>query len=135
MKQLLIMIAFALLSLSCKPPLAPLEGQQITQITVDPPHHGKFKGFRTVVLTEASDIQFVVRNLSNLKPRWYDHSQPVFDLKIHTSSGNGLLLRVSALEVGPDAPASANNTHWFPRDTKAFKAFYDFLLQKTQPVP
>jgi hypothetical protein len=113
----------------------PLNGQQISQITIDPPHHGKFKGFRTVVLTEARDIEFVVQNLSNLKAKWYDHSQPVFDLLIQTSSGVRLTLRVSEHEVGPDAPASARNTHWFPRDTKAFGTFYDFLLQKTKPVP
>jgi len=124
-----------LILLSCKPPLAPIEGQEITRITVYPLQYGKLKGRKTAVLTERSEIQFVVKSLSGLKARGYDHSMPEFDLILETSTGSHLKLRVSDSEVGPDAPASDNNTHWFPRDTKAFKVFYDFLWHQTQPNP
>jgi len=133
MKRHPFIIAPILLILACRPPLASIEGREINRITIKPPHYGKFKDHRTVVLTDPADIQFVVKNLSNMKARGFDHSQPVFDLQIETSSGQWVKLRVSDYEVGPDAPASANTTHWFPRDTKAFLAFYEFLTMKTQP--
>jgi|GEM_PF-3689369 len=128
-------LAAGMLFLSCKPPLAPIKGQEILRITVDPRHTGEFAGFRTVVLTDPGDIAFVVRNLSNLRASADDHTRPIFDLRIETRSGQLLMLRVSAREVGRNAAASAYNIHWFPRDDAAFKAFYDFLYRKTHPAP
>lgn len=124
-----------LILISCKPPLASIEGQEITRITVNPLQYGKLKGRRDAVLIDRSEIQFVLKSLSSLKARGFDHSRPEFDLVFETTTGSRLKLRVSDSEVGPDAAASSNNTHWFPRDTGAFKAFYEFLWHKTQPNP
>lgn len=135
MKPPLFLLVPVLVLCSCKPPLALIEGQEITRITIYPLQYGKLKGRKTAVLTDRSEIQFVVKSLSNLKARGFDHSMPEFDLILETGAGSHLKLRVSDSEVGPDAPASANNTHWFPRDTNAFKVFYDFLWRQTQQKP
>jgi len=135
MNRPLLLLVPVLILLSCKPPLAPIEGQEITRITVHPLQYGKLKGRKDALLSDRSEIRFVVKNLSSLKARGFEHSRPEFDLLLETSTGSLLKLRVSDSEVGPDAPASANNTHWFPRDSNAFKDFYDFLWQKTQPNP
>ena len=121
--------------ISCKTPLTLIEGQEITRILVYPLQNGKLKGHKSAVLTDLVEIQFVVKSLSCLRAKGLDHSRPDFDLVLETSAGSRLKLRVSDSEVGPDSPASANNTHWFSRDTNAFKVFYDFLWHKTQPIP
>lgn len=135
MNRHLLLVASFFLIASCKQPLASLQGQEITQITVVPLQYGMLEGHKISVISDRGDIRFIVRSLSDLKARRYDHSQPDFDLLMLTSSGSHLKVRVSGLEVGPDAPASTSNTHWFPRDAHAYKEFWEFLFQKTLPKP
>jgi hypothetical protein len=124
-------ITSAFLLMSCKPPLAPLQYQQIIRISIHPLPRQQRSNHINTTISDKNDIDFIVQSLSNMKARGFDHSSPDFDLLFETSTSNTLKLRVSDLEVGPDAPASANNTHWFPSDKAAFRRFYDFLLQKT----
>jgi hypothetical protein len=70
-----------------------------------------------------------VEHLQGLDSRCYDHSSPEFDLTLETSTGNRLGVRVSSHEIGPDAPASAINWHWFPKD----QTLYQFLRAKAYP--
>jgi len=105
-------------------PLEVPPGQQITQATVLAYVKGKPKS--EVVLTGPADLQFIVEHLQGLESRMYDHSIPQVDLTLLISNGQSLRLRVSEIEIGPGAPASAWNRHWFPKDS----SLYDFLVSK-----
>jgi hypothetical protein len=131
MKQIAFLIPAVIALSSCKPPLAPILGQQVVRISVFPLSHKHLNGHTAAIITNKEEIDFVTKNLASLKAKRFDHSSPEFDLQFETATGSTLKLRVSRIEVGPDAPASANNTHWFPNDKATFRKFYDFLIQKT----
>ena len=126
MNRPLFLLVPVLILLSCKPPLAPIEGQEISRITVYPLQYGKLKGRKTAVLTDRSEIQFVVKSLSSLKARGFDHSQPEFNLILETSAGSHLKLRVSERTGSHETPmpsesstissgSKPNQTHFFHR--------------------
>lgn len=118
--------------LSCtskEPPLSSISSQHITKINVLG-YLSSSDVEKRIALTKSSDIKFVVEHLTGLEPRRYDHSNPEFDLEFETREGGRLRLRVSKYEVGPDAPASAYNTHWFPKDM----TLYLFLKERTYGV-
>jgi hypothetical protein len=128
----LAFLPFLLLASCCFPdhgkqPLTPFEGQKVTRATIYA--HPENKPPIKVTLTKPADVSFVVARLQGLDSRCYDHSSPEFDLELETSSGNSVGLRVSSLEIGPAAPASALNQHWFPKDD----ALYQFLRAKAYP--
>jgi hypothetical protein len=120
--------AFAPLDQSVQPlDLAP--GQQVTKATVRA--YVKEKPESVVVLTSPSDLQFIVDHLRGLESRTYDHSLPQIDLTVELSNSRSIRLRVSEIEIGPDAPASGWNRHWFPKDS----ALYNFLVNKAYAKP
>lgn len=134
----LAFLPFLLLASCCIPhpgkqPLTPLDGQTVTRITIYSFPRNKPLTSTTqpngTTLTKPADVSFVVAHLQGLDSRCYDHSSPELDLKLETSSGNSVSLRVSPLEIGPEAPASALNQHWFPKDD----ALYQFLKAKAYP--
>ena len=134
----LAFLPFLLLASCCsfdpgKQPLTPLAGQKVTRVTIysfprNKPLTSKTQPTKTT-LTKPADVSFVVAHLQGLDSRCYDHSSPELDLELETSSGNSVSLRISSLEIGPAAPASALNQHWFPKDD----ALYQFLKSKAYP--
>jgi hypothetical protein len=114
-------------------PLAPIEGKNITSIeiheyivTVGSPTQVQDK--IVCIMESADDIQFVKKQLQSLEARRFDHSSPEFDIILKTNTDQSLRLRVSPFEIGPKAPASAYNVHWFPVASKASKfPLYHFL--------
>ena len=134
MRTIPLLITLSLLLTACRTPFvpfAPIKGQQIVQIEVKPLSRMERVGHTFVRITNKDEINYVVQSIAALKPEGFDHSSPTFDLWFETSSGSRLKLRVSEIEVGPDAPASANNTHLFPSDKVSFRKFYDFLVNIT----
>jgi hypothetical protein len=128
----LAFLPLLLLASCCGPgigtqPLTPLEGQKVTRVTVHA--HPQNKPESKVTLTKPVDVAFVVEHLKDLESRCYDHSSPELWLGLETSTGKHLNLRVSSLEIGPAAPASAMIRHWFPKDD----ALYQFLMAKAYP--
>ena len=131
-------LPFLLLASCCfsdpgKQPLTPLDGQTVTRATIyayprNKPLIGKTKPVRTT-LTKPADLSFVVAHLQGLDSQCYDHSSPEIDLTLETTSGKSVSLRVGSLEIGPAAPASALNQHWFPKDD----SLYRFLMAKAYP--
>jgi len=122
-------IALFLALAACSQPLAPIHKQEIVKITIEA--HMKNRDHRVVDLTQPSDIKFIVDHLTGLSSRLYDHSSPEFELSFSTKNGNSHRLRVSRFEIGPGAPASALNRHWFPKDS----ALFDFLVERTYGMP
>ena len=114
---------------ACSQPLAPIYKQEIIRITVEA--HPKNGESRVIELTQPSDIKFVINHLSNLPSHMYDHSIPEFELRFVTKEGGSHWLRVGRTEIGPGAPASAINRHWFPNDS----ALFDFLTEHTYGKP
>jgi hypothetical protein len=114
---------------ACSQPLAPIRKQEIVKITVEA--HLEHRDKQTVELTHPSDIKFVVDHLTDLTSHLYDHSSPEFELRFVTKEGGSHWLRVSRTEIGPGAPASAINRHWFSKDL----ALFDFLVEHTYGKP
>ncbi len=124
-----ITVAMLLALVACSQPLAPIARQEITKITVEA--HLKNREKRIIELTQPSDVRFVVDHLTNLTSHLYDHSLPEFELRFVTKEGSSHWLRVGKTEIGPGAPASAINRHWFPKDS----ALFDFLVEHTYGKP
>lgn len=108
-------------------PLKIPHGHKVTRIEVNAFLKGRPKV--SMVLASAEELDFVVSHLCGLKARMYDHSMPQIDITVHFSNSESVRLRVSKSEVGPDAPASAWNLHWFPKDS----ALFDYLVSKAYP--
>jgi len=128
MKTFLVFSVLLITLLSCtskEPPLSSISRQHITKINVLG-YLGPSYVEKRISLIDPYDIEFIVEHLSGLEPRRYDHSSPEFDLEFETKEGGRLLLRVSKYEIGPDAAASAYNTHWFPKDM----TLYLFLKER-----
>ena len=127
MRMSLLPLIPCFLLLACAPHKQPLElhhGQQVTKVLVQFAH--EIGPGSELTLTESSDIQFVVDHLHGVDSRKYDHSSPKFNITLFISTGESVRLRVGKHEIGPDAPASAKNYHWFPNDSDLF----DFLAGK-----
>ena len=120
------------LLLACAPKKQPLElnpGQHVTKVMVR--FYRESGSESELTLTLSDDIKFVVDHLHGLDSRKYAHSSPKFNITLFISNGEQVRLRVGKYEIGPNAPASAKNYHWFPSDT----ALYDFLSGKVNGVP
>jgi hypothetical protein len=122
-------IALVLVLAGCSQPLTPIHKQEIVKITVEASLKNRDK--RVIELTQPSDIKFIVDHLTDLPSRLYDHSSPEIELYFTTQSGSSHRLRVSRIEIGPGAPASAWNRHWFPKDS----ALFDFLVARAYGSP
>ena len=139
MKQIFILISAILMSACATPrttPLTSIAGQTIVRAEVLFFEPATFTYKTCAVIENADALRFITEQLGSLQARRYDHSSPEFNLALKTTEGRSLILRISRHEVGPNAPASAWNVHWFPppaaQSAPGKFPLYSFLRARAQ---